>query len=163
MSNKFGGPFIAVPKWTLPYIAKDATALTILILALQYMDWEEQTLTTSYGHLAELSGFSRRTVIRAMNRLNEIGVIIKSSRYGSGGNITNIYKINFNNPKSLGVPSDTSVTPLVSPVTPPSDTSVTPRGVTRVTQYRITSNKNKYSEGGNELYDGYTVDKRLFK
>lgn len=168
MGNKFGGPFIAVPRWVLDYVAKDPTALAVLTISLQYMDWEDQTLTTSYGHLAELTGLNRRTVIRAVNRLVEIGVIVKSNRYGAGGNISNIYKINFNNPASLGVPSDTSVTPLVSPVSLGSDTSVTPRGDTHVTQFRMTSNKNKYSkekkkEVGEDLYNGYGIDERLYR
>jgi len=133
--SKFGGQFIPVPRWALEYLRGDNLALAVLVNALQYMDNDTQQLTTSYEHLAKLTGTSRRTVIRAMARLVEIGVIHKKVRRGTkGSNQTNRYTIDFNNPASgLGgsVTTDTrggvtTGTTLVSPRTPsgggPSDT-----------------------------------------
>jgi hypothetical protein len=122
---KFNGAFIPIPSWVMEYIGNDPIALCVLINALRYMDNDSQQFTTSYDHLAEKTGLGRSTVLRAMKRIESSGVLRKTVRKASrGNNKTNLYTVDFNNPKSReGVSSDTphsvtSGTPLVSPATP---------------------------------------------
>jgi hypothetical protein len=126
-SNKFGGQFVPVPRWVLKYLRGDATTLTIFTYALTYMDSDTQKITTSYDHLAEITGTSRSTVIRSMHKLVELGAIHKTKRRSAKGNSqTNIYTVDFNTPESKiqgGVMGDTTQgvtgdTTLVSWVTP---------------------------------------------
>jgi DNA-binding transcriptional MocR family regulator len=131
---KFNGTFIPIPSWVMEYIGNDPIALCVLINAMKYMDNDTQQFTTSYDHLAEKTGLNRRTILRAMKRIESSGVLRKTIRRAKGGNNkTNLYTVDFNNPKSReGVSSDTphsvsSVTPLVTPVSPSE-------GVSRVTQ-----------------------------
>jgi hypothetical protein len=167
MVSKLGGPFIPVPRWVLEYIKKDAVALHVLVQALMYLNSETQELTTSYDHLSTMTGHSRRTVIRAMHRLSEIGVIKRTQRYGkSGKNLSNRYVIDFNNPNALlngrGVTGDTRVfsgvtgdTPRVSRVTPLS-------GVTGDTQSRKNNLNQERGQRGKKKkiseLDLYTTD-----
>lgn len=132
MSTKFGGPFLAFPRWVLPYLQGDSTAKAVLLELLVYMRPETQTTTTSYKYIAEQVGVDRRTVIRAIQRLESAGVIIRKHRGTKGHNLSNAFIINFNNPEVLGVVSpmtlggdtsdtrggDTHDTTLVSPMTP---------------------------------------------
>ena len=96
---KLNGQFIPVPRWVLEYLGKDAVALCVLIHALTYMSGDRQEITTSYDHLAELTGYDRRTVIRAMNRIEASGAVVKTVRKSkTGRNMTNLYQVDFNNP-----------------------------------------------------------------
>ena len=141
---KLNGQFIPVPRWVLEYLGQDAVALCVLIHALTYMNGDRQDITTSYDHLAELTGYDRRTVIRAMNRIESSGAVIKTVRKGkTGRSMTNLYRVDFNNPNSRrgdtvdtprGVTGDTSGVSLESPS----------EGVTADTQSRET---NLYLEG----------------
>jgi hypothetical protein len=122
---KFNGTFIPIPSWVMEYIGNDPIALCVLVNAMRYMDNDTQQFTTSYDHLAEKTGLNRRTILRAMKRIESAGVLRKTVRKAKGGNNkTNLYTVDFNNPKSReGVSSDTphsvsSVTPLVTPVSP---------------------------------------------
>ena len=133
---KLNGQFIPVPRWVLEYLGKDAVALCVLIHALTYMSGDRQEITTSYDHLAELTGYDRRTVIRAMNRIEASGAVVKTVRKSkTGRNMTNLYQVDFNNPITRSsVTGDT-----ISSVT--GDTSgvslLTPsEGVTADTQSR---------------------------
>ena len=99
---KLNGQFIPVPRWVLEYLGKDAVALCVLIHALTYMSGDRQEITTSYDHLAELTGYDRRTVIRAMNRIEASGAVVKTVRKSkTGRNMTNLYQVDFNNPITL--------------------------------------------------------------
>ena len=96
---KLNGQFIPVPRWDLEYLGQDAVALCVLIHALTYMSGDRQEITTSYDHLAELTGYDRRTVIRAMNRIEASGAVVKTVRKSkTGRNMTNLYQVDFNNP-----------------------------------------------------------------
>lgn len=154
MANKLGGPFIPVPKWTLEYLRGDSRALHVLVIALAYLNSDTQELTTSYEKIAEKTGYSRRTVIRAMNRLVEIGAIKKTLRTGvMGYSMTNRYVIDFNNPEAAisgGVSSDTGGSSGVSSDTP-GVSAVTPLGVSAVTpnQERIKHIKKRTEKGLN--------------
>ena len=107
---KLNGQFIPVPRWVLEYLGQDAVALCVLIHALTYMNGDRQDITTSYDHLAELTGYDRRTVIRAMNRIESSGALVKTVRRSkTGRNMTNLYRVDFNNPTSRSsVTGDTS-------------------------------------------------------
>lgn len=164
MTSKLGGPFIPVPKWVMTYIKKDAVALHVLVQALNYLNSETQELTTSYDHLAIMTGYSRRTVIRAMNRMLELGVIQRVHRTGRAGkSLSNRYVIDFNNPNAAlpgrGVTGDTGGFSSATGDTP-GVTLVTPlRGVTGDTQSRKNNllqegdrKKKKRNSGELDLY-----------
>jgi len=109
--RKFSGPFLPFPRWALAYLGEDGIAKVVLLTVLLYMDADTQELTTSHNHIAKLTGYSRSTTIRAVNRLISTGVLIRKHRLGKNGNISNKYIVNFNNPAVI---SPT----LVSPLTP---------------------------------------------
>lgn len=155
----FGGPFLPVPRWVLEFTGSDHAANTVLLFFLQYMDNETQELTTSYQHIADLMGCNKRTVIRAIHRLSEIGIIQKSERTKNGRQLTNSYYVNFNNPKvSLGVTPESLLG--VTPESLGGDTGVTPGGDTGVTQSRL-KNKTKKNKKKDFEKNGVFVDGRL--
>jgi biotin operon repressor len=139
MSTKFGGPFLAFPRWVLPYLNGDSVAKSVLLELLVYMKPATQTTTTSYKYIAEQVGVDRRTVIRAVKRLESAGVLIRKHRGTKGHNLSNAFIINFNNPE------------VVSAVTLGSDSSDTTRGdtpdttpsVSSDTQIRVNNKSNK--------------------
>lgn len=151
--NKFGGAFLAFPRWVLPYLQKDSTAKAVLLELLVYMKPDTQTTTTSYRYIAEQVGVDRRTVIRAVNRLEAAGVIIRKHRGTNGHNMSNAFIINFNNPEVLGVVtrmtlgSDTDDTPS-------GDTGDTTPSDTGDTQIRVSNkSKNKSAHTKRQNYD----------
>jgi len=168
--SNFGGPFLPVPRWVLEYTGRDHAANTVLLFFLQYMDNDTQELTTSYQHIADLMGCNKRTVIRAIHRLSEVGIIQKSERTKNGRQLTNSYYITFNNPACAG--GVTLNNPACAGgVTPESllgvtqeslggDTGVTPGGDTGVTQSRL-KNKTKKIKKGDFEKNGVFVDGRL--
>ena len=129
------------------------------------MDSDTQELTTSYGHVAKLTGYSRRTIIRSVNRLVSSGVLIRKNRSGKHGNISNKYIVNFNNPNTL---VSTQTPPSVLGGTTGSDTADTTPSVPSVTQSRITINKNNHNKNlsikkgkKDEITSGYCIDETL--
>ncbi len=155
MSTKFGGPFLAFPRWVLPYLNGDSVAKSVLLELLVYMKPDTQTTTTSYKYIAEQVGVDRRTVIRAVKRLESAGVLIRKHRGTKGHNLSNAFIINFNNPE------------VVSAVTLGSDTSDTTRGdtpdttpsVSSDTQIRVNnkSNKSNHNKRPKSDYDDVEV------
>lgn len=161
----FGGPFLPVPRWVLEYTGGDHVANTVLLFFLQYMDNDSQQLTTSYQHIADQMGCNKRTVIRAIHRLAEIGIIEKAERKRNNRQLTNCYYVNFNNPKvQLGVTPESPVTPEslvgVTLQTLGGDSTDTPGGDSTVTQ-TILKNKTKKNKKADFLKDGVFVDGRL--
>lgn len=162
--SKFSGPFLPFPRWVLQYLGSDSIGKVVLLTILLYMDSDTQEVTTSYGHIAKLTGYSRRTVIRAVNRLVSSNVLIRKNRLGKHGNISNKYIVNFNNPSAL-VSGETPPSVLID--TTGSVTPDTPPSVTGDTQSRITNNKNNQNKNlsfkrrKNEVTDGYEIDKAL--
>lgn len=152
--NKFGGAFLAFPRWVLPYLQGDSTAKAVLLELLVYMRPETQTTTTSYQYIAEQVGVDRRTVIRAIKRLESAGVVIRQHRGTKGHNLSNAFIINFNSPEALGV---------VTLVSPGGDTGDTTRGDTGdttpsdtgVTQIRVNNKSNKNTHIKREKKSGY--------
>jgi|APGre2960657404_1045060.scaffolds.fasta_scaffold09037_5 biotin operon repressor len=168
MSTKFGGAFLAFPRWVLPYLNGDSVAKAVLLELLVYMKPETQSTTTSYKYIAEQVGCDRRTVMRAISRLESTGVLIRRRRGNNGHNLTNRFIINFNNPEALRAEESE----VVSPMTLGSDTHVTTSGVTHdttpsvtsVTQIRTNnknSNKSSHNKRPTEGYEDIQVDARM--
>jgi hypothetical protein len=87
-------------------------------------------------------GCDRRTVIRSIKRLEEIGLIVKQQRTKNNKNLTNRYYVNFNNPMV------THESPLVVTLeTLGSVTGDTTSSVTGDTQSRV-YNKSKFNKKG---------------
>lgn len=134
MSSKLGGPFLPFPRWALKSLVGDSVAKAVLLQLLVFMDPDSQVTTTSYEYVAEQVGVDRRTVMRAVKRLESVGVLVKKNRRAVGreNNLSNLYRIRFDNPEvfevvtpeSLGGDTgdtrggDTGDTRVVTPVTP---------------------------------------------
>lgn len=141
-NNRLSGPFLPVPRWVLPYIATDYISHAVLNHFLQYLHPDTQELTTSYQHIAEQMGCDRRTVIRSIKRLEEIGLIVKQQRTKNNKNLTNRYYVNFNNPMV------THESPLVVTLeTLGSVTGDTTSGVTSDTQSRVNIKSKRIKKG----------------
>lgn len=140
------GAFIQYPKWLREYLRGDATTTDILLELLGYMDGKSQRLTTSYGHIAEKTGYHRTTVIKAVNKLVDLGVLVKTTRKKNGRQMTNEFYVNFNNPHylSVGVVGELPLDKVVAGGLPRGSSGATPGGSRGATQTRIT-NKNKES------------------
>jgi biotin operon repressor len=145
--NMADGPFLQYPTWLREYLRGDATTTDVLLEMLCYMNGKTQALWTTYDHIAQQTGYHRTTVIRSVNKLVELGVLIKRSQSKNGRSLPNEYLVNFNNPKYIGV-ARTLPSPLgVAGALPSSSTGATPEGGTGATQIRIT-NKNKQTRKG---------------
>ncbi|NBS71062.1 helix-turn-helix domain-containing protein, partial [bacterium] len=105
MTSKLGGPFLPFPRWALKSLVGDSTAKAVLLQLLVFMDPDSQVTTTSYEYVAEQVGVDRRTVMRAVKRLESIGVLVKKNRRGVGreNNLSNLYRIRFDNPEVFEV------------------------------------------------------------
>ena len=166
-STKFGGPFLPFPRWVLHLLNGDNVAKSVLLEMLCYMDANTQRVTTSYQTIAKNVGCDRRTAMRAVNRLVELGVVVKRHRDINYRQITNEFVINFNNPNALGVSPETppgvsgETLPSVTGDTPGGDTTDTPGGDTGDTQSRITNTKKKNNQTKGSDYEDVKVDRRL--
>jgi len=138
------GAFIQYPKWLREYLRGDPTTTDILLELLYYMDGKSQRLTTSYGWIAERTGYHRTTVIKSVNKLVSLGVLVKTARSKNGRQMTNEFYVNFNNPNYLTVGVVGELPPEGGVVggLPPSSSGATPEGSPGATQIRI-KNKNK--------------------
>ena len=138
------GPFIQYPKWLREFLRGDAVTTDILLELLAYMDGKTQRLTTSYGHIAEKTGYHKTTVIRSVNKLTELGVLVKKTRSKNGRQLTNEFYVNFNNPKYLTVGVAGVLPPSVGVAgeLPGGSGGAPPGGSGGATQSRITT-KNK--------------------
>ena len=176
--NKFSGPFLPFPRWVLNYLGEDSISKVVLLTILLYMDSDTQQVTTSYNHVAKLTGYSRSTIIRSVNRLVSSGVLMRQVRFTNGRQISNRYVVNFNNPNvfetsqvaSGGVAALTLVGSR--PDTPRGSSRDTGGSVTPDTQSRITNNKNNLNKNHpnkkekkimNEIVTGYEIDPNLLK
>lgn len=136
------GPFLQYPTWLREYLRGDATTTDILLEMLCYMNGKTQALWTTYDHIAEKTGYHRTTVIRSVNKLVELGVLIKRNQSKNGRTLPNEYVVNFNNPNFVGV-ARALPSPLgVAGEPPRGSTGATPEGSTGATQTRI-NNKSK--------------------
>lgn len=143
--TKFGGAFLPFPRWALKSLVGDSTAKAVLLQLLVYMDPDTQITTTSYEYVSAQVGVDRRTVMRAIKRLESIGVLVRKTRKGTGkgNNLSNLYVIKFDNPEVFEV---------VSRVTLDSDTGDTTPGDTGDTTLvsRVTPNKEYKNKSNNK-------------
>ena len=126
-------------------IDDSTTKLTLMALA-DFSD-DEGYCYPSYEVLAKKISKSKRTAIRAVEKLNELGFLQKEKReLKDGTSSANLYKIlsekdrvtqthpRVTNEKervtSMTLPSDTDDTPRVTSMTPCSDKGVTPINIT---------------------------------
>ena len=139
------GPFIQYPKWLREYLRGDSTTTDVLLELLGYMDGKTQRLTTSYGHIAERTGYHKTTVIKSVNKLVDLGVLVKHTRSKNGRTLTNEFYVNFNNPNYVSAGGVVVERPLPLGVVgglPRGSSGATPEGSSGTTQIRI-KNKNK--------------------
>lgn len=167
--TQLGGFWVSIPSWVVKYMKGDSVALHVLTCAIVYMNTHDQTLSTTYDVLARDTGYNRRTVIRAMHRLVEIGVIRKTVKMGRyGKNMPNVYVITYNtaaaealinggDSRDTGVSSsDSRDTPVVTPVSPyMSDSSVT-----QIRENNNTKNEKKRKSKEPKSLDLYSTDNR---
>jgi biotin operon repressor len=143
------GPFIQYPTWLRKYLRGDPTTTDILLELLGYMNGKTQTLWTSYNHISENTGYHRTTVIKSVNKLVDLGVLIKKVKSKNGRSLPNEYYVNFNNPNYLTVTG--VVGELPSPLgvvgeLPRGSVGTTPEGSRGTTQIRINKNKETRRE-----------------
>lgn len=165
--TKLGGPFLPFPRWAVDALRGDHIAKAVLLQILMYLNADTQTTTCSYDHIAEQIGVDRRTVMRAVKRLESIGVLVKKVRKGvtTEKNLSNLYKVKFDNP---------NVFEVVSRETPYGVTGDTTCGVTGDTtvvsretlkqEYKNKSNiKSNRTKSRKSDFDDVEVDKRWAK
>lgn len=66
--------------------------IVVFICLLRHMDWSKHTCYPSQNTIAEKTGINKRTVIRAINKLEDLGYISVEKRNGSKW-MNNIYHI----------------------------------------------------------------------
>jgi DNA-binding transcriptional MocR family regulator len=114
----------------------------------RHYNWLTGQCTPSYNRIAEICNLSRRTVIRNVKRLKEVGLIDPQMRFTDEGQTSNQY--GFYQPKrpkkpapapaQPDTPAQTNTTEQMSK--PPSDTVVTPP-VTTVSPDQVVLNKKE--------------------
>lgn len=128
---------------------EDSTAKLALMALADFSD-DEGYCFPSYEVLAKKISKSKRTAIRAVEKLAELGFVQKEKReLKDGTSSANLYKIIIENDRVTQThPRVTSPDDRVTPMTPYGDTydtprvtSVTPPSDTRVTPINITTNE----------------------
>ena len=112
-------------------IDDSTTKLTLMALA-DFSD-DEGYCYPSYEVLAKKISKSKRTAIRAVEKLTELGFLQKEKReLKDGTSSANLYKILSEKERvtSMTLPSDTDDTPRVTSMSPCSDKGVTPINIT---------------------------------
>lgn len=153
-NTKLSGPFLPVPRWVLPYIATDYVSHAVLNHLLQYLNPDTQELWSSYQHIASQMGCDRRTVMRSIKRLEEIGLVVKVPQIRNNKNMPNRYYVNFNNPSVVSGESPL----VVSPESLGSVSTDTTSSVSSDTQSRYKNKREKNKKG--KIHQVH-VDKRL--
>ncbi|MDK9757652.1 helix-turn-helix domain-containing protein [Vibrio sp. D173a] len=97
----------------------------------------------SYEYIADMCEIDRRTVMRHIKTLEEMGFVSVRTRKGEKGNSTNIYQLNLRG-DILSPPSDTGSRGVVSEDHPPSD-PMSPGISHRTSQLEPIKNKQKDS------------------
>src|SRR5918993_352125 len=122
--------------------------LGIYMVIKRHYNWLTGQCTPSYNRIAQLCNLSRRTVIRNVKRLKEVGLIDPQMRFTDEGQTSNQYK--FYQPKrpkkpapepaQPGTPAQTDTTEQVSN---PPVTAVSPPPVTLVSPDQVDLNKKE--------------------
>jgi len=146
--------FVAMAK-VIEVQGVSATEKLILLLLANYAD-ESNRSFPSYETLARQANCSRRTVIRSIDKLADLGFISVHKRKKSNkDNHTNIYTINeFQDPSvKLSPPSDKHDTDPSVKLSPPSDT-VSPNTITdTIIKEPITKKKRNTKENLADEFD----------
>lgn len=94
VSNVFGGRFIAIPAWSLGYIARHGSPRDLMVLSglVEVMNVHNKVSDISISELAEMLNASKETVKRSLKWLTEhhIITVIERSRVSN-----NVYKVNY--------------------------------------------------------------------
>jgi hypothetical protein len=125
--------------------------LGIYMVIKRHYNWLTGQCTPSYNRIAQICNLSRRTVIRHINRLKEVGLIDPQMRFTDEGQTSNQYK--FYQPKrpkkpapkpaQPGTPAQTDTTEQVSN---PPVTAVSPLPVTVMSPNQVDLNKKEEKE-----------------
>lgn len=75
MTNTFDGPFLAIPKWAIPTVVQNPSALQVLCGLVDHMDIRTKVANVPIGELSEAVGLSRKTVQRSLRWLESEGVV----------------------------------------------------------------------------------------
>jgi hypothetical protein len=135
----------------------DLRGLGIYMVIKRHYNWLTGQCTPSYNRIAELCNLSRRTVIRYVKRLKEAGLIDPQMRFTDEGQTSNQYE--FYQPERPKKPAPAPAQPSTPAQTntptqmdttehmsrPSSDTSVTPL-VTAVSPDQVVLNKKEEKE-----------------
>lgn len=94
VSNVFGGRFIAIPAWSLSYIARHGSPRDLMVLAglVEVMNVHSKVSDTSISRLAETLSTSKETVKRSLKWLTEHHVVTVLERPRPSNNV---YRINY--------------------------------------------------------------------
>lgn len=94
VSNVFGGRFIAIPAWSLGYIARHGSPRDLMVLGglVEVMNVHNKISDISISKLAEMLSASKETVKRSLKWLSEHHVITVIERSKASNNV---YKINY--------------------------------------------------------------------
>lgn len=130
----------------------------ILILLSNYAD-ENNKCFPSYEKISKLANCSRRTAVRSINKLEEIGLVsIQKRRLSNNDNQSNIYTINRPSVR-MSPPSDKDSTTPSDSVTPPSDT-MSPNTITLNNQL-VNTSIDRFPEFWDVYPKGHRVSKGL--
>ena len=130
----------------------------ILILLSNYAD-ENNKCFPSYEKISKLANCSRRTAVRSINKLEEIGLVsIQKRRLSNNDNQSNIYTINRPSVR-MSPPSDKDSTTPSDSVTPPSDT-MSPNTITLNNQL-VNTSIVRFQEFWDVYPKGHRVSKGL--
>lgn len=134
-SNYQKGQFLVVPNKAIVLKLRGA-ALNVYLAVVDHADESGQCFP-SYGRLANVTGYSKRVCMRAVDELETIGLLKKATRkLPIRGNTSNIYQL-----KVIHTPS-------VVDVTGGSDAHVTPSSVVDVTPKLYPNNPTQFNSKG---------------
>lgn len=94
VNNVFGGRFLAIPAWSVGYIARYGSPRDLMVLAglIEVMNVHNKVADVPISKLAELLGTSKETVKRSLKWLADHQVISVIERRKSSNNV---YKIHY--------------------------------------------------------------------
>jgi len=123
VSNVFGGRFIAIPAWSLGYIARHGSPRDLMVLSglVEVMNVHNKIADISISNLAEALNTSKETVKRSLKWLSDHHVISVVDRHKASNNTYKIHyvqKVVVSKMTPPGVKNDPT---LGSKMTPPNE------------------------------------------
>lgn len=131
------------------------TTYAVLGVLCSYTN-EQGSCWPSIESLVKRTGISRRTIIRSLKKLCEVGLISRLQRYASGGRTSDLYQIIYH-----PVVGDTSGTDPVTPVAPTPCHGCHPNKnhVTRTNEQEKSKPKKKRTKRQKAREADYDVDR----